>query len=238
MPLRDHFRPPLSRQRHWESLHSAWANAICRSLNEDLLPDRYFAEVQVHLGRVAEVDVAGFEDRAEPESEAHVGVGVATWAPPRPTVSAPLGVSSPDLFEVQVWSDRAGPRLVAAVELVSPANKDRPAQRRAFAVKCGSLLFGGVGLIVADVVTEGPESLHDAILDTLGLPPGPPASALFAGAYRTESVEDSVRLDAWVEPLALGAALPALPLWIAPDLCLPIDLEQTYSAACASLRIG
>jgi hypothetical protein len=25
MPLLDHFRPPLSGSRHWESFHAAWA---------------------------------------------------------------------------------------------------------------------------------------------------------------------------------------------------------------------
>ena len=28
MPVLDHFHPPLSQRRHWESFHSAWATAL------------------------------------------------------------------------------------------------------------------------------------------------------------------------------------------------------------------
>ena len=41
-------------------------------------------------------------------------------------------------------------------------------------------------------------------------------------------------LQAWMEALAVGARLPTLPLWIGADQSLPIDLEQTYAAACAA----
>src|SRR6516225_1049993 len=58
-----------------------------------------------------------------------------------------------DTFEVQV-RDAAQRRLVAAVELVSPANKGRPAHRRDFAIKCASYLRQHISVIVVDVVTE------------------------------------------------------------------------------------
>ena len=35
MPLLDHFHPPLSRHRHWENLHSAWANALRDQANPE-----------------------------------------------------------------------------------------------------------------------------------------------------------------------------------------------------------
>src|SRR5438105_15541063 len=41
-----------------------------------------------------------------------------------------------DTFEVRVYDEQRGARLVAAIELVSPANKDRPEHRRAFVLKC------------------------------------------------------------------------------------------------------
>ncbi len=61
MPLLDHFHPPLSRQRHWENMHSAWANALRDQLNE-VLPERYFAEVQISLNKQIKIDVATFEE--------------------------------------------------------------------------------------------------------------------------------------------------------------------------------
>ena len=47
-----------------------------------------------------------------------------------------------------IGSTVTGATLVAAIELVSPGNKDRPEARLAFAAKCVSYLTRGVGLIV------------------------------------------------------------------------------------------
>ncbi|HEX4607611.1 MAG TPA: hypothetical protein VH092_05335 [Urbifossiella sp.] len=47
----------------------------------------------------------------------------------------------------------------------------------------------------------------------------------------------ATRLDAWPYPLAVGEVLPTVPLWLAPDLVVPLELELTYAAACRSLRI-
>ena len=44
MPLLDHFRAPLAPHRNLESFHVNWAGAIADFLNEQLLPDGYFAE--------------------------------------------------------------------------------------------------------------------------------------------------------------------------------------------------
>ena len=43
MPLLDHFHPPLSVDRPWEGIHSAWATTIATQLNQDHLPPDYFA---------------------------------------------------------------------------------------------------------------------------------------------------------------------------------------------------
>ena len=59
MPLRDHFHPPLYPQCAWESFHWCWANSIADDLHR-VLPQRYFAEVHVHLGGQVEGDVAEF----------------------------------------------------------------------------------------------------------------------------------------------------------------------------------
>jgi hypothetical protein len=61
MPLLDHFHPPLSETRHWESFHARWAAAIADELNDKLLPAGYYAEEQVHFGGRVEIDVATFD---------------------------------------------------------------------------------------------------------------------------------------------------------------------------------
>ena len=238
MPLLDHFRPPLSQRRHWDSFHGAWAEAIALNLNQSLLPERFVAEARVKLGGQVEIDVATFAEQAN--GAAPAAGGVAVWAPPNPTATAPLDFQDPDIFEVQVLSDEEGPRLVAAIELVSPANKDRPANRRMFAIKCASYLHSGVSVIIVDVVTERLGNLYAELMDLLQTrlsTPGQGPHDLYATAHRTSPPSPELRLETWAFPLALGGPLPTVPLWLQPDLCLPLDLDATYHAACVARRI-
>ena len=238
MPLLDHFHPPLSLRRHWENLHSAWANALRDQLNDDLLPPEYFAEVQISHGSRAEIDVATFED--ETVSPGDGDGGVAVWAPPRAPYTATLQFTHLDLFEIQVQRDEGGPKLVAAVELVSPANKDRPGHRHTFAVKCASYLQEQIGVVLVDVVTLRGGNLHAATLGVLQVPDrsGLGDDGLYATAYRTIPRKDACGLEYWVEPLAVGADLPTVPLWLGRDMCVPLDLELAYRRACESSRIA
>lgn len=239
MPLLDHFRPPLSQQRHWDSFHGAWAEAMAQHLNQMLLPEHFVAEARVKLGGQIEIDVGTFAEEVSSTSSEHGGV--ALWAPPQPTATAPLDFEVPDIIEVQILHEEGGPRLVAAIELVSPANKNRPGHRRMFAVKCASYLHSGVNVMLIDVVTERAGNLHTELLDLLHTQlstPGQGNRDLYAVAYRTMAGHQGLTLETWAEALVLGQTLPTLPLWIMPDLALPIDLETTYLAACAARRIA
>ncbi len=235
MPLLDHFRPPLSAQRHWEGFHSTWATLIAQRLNDELLPDRFFAEPHVRWGRHVEVDVATFE-----QDSTAGGVGTATWSPPQTAKTYNVDFAMLDVAEVQVMTSEGGPTLVAAIELVSPANKDRPSHRRAFAIKCASYLQQGIAVIVIDIVTEHAYNLHGEILRLLELSEsGSEASMpLYAVAYRTAYARQQWLLEVWTEKLKLGDRLPTLPLWLTDEMAIALDLEVSYVSACRSLRIA
>jgi hypothetical protein len=237
MPLRDHFHRPLSLRRHWDSFHGAWAEAIASTLNQGQLPANYVAEARIKLGRSVGIDVGPLhEDLAGDPGKS--GNGVAVWAPPRPALRTALPTAPPDIFEIQILEDSKGPRLVAAIELVSPVNKDRPAHRSAFAVKCASYLHSNVGVVVVDIVTERKGNMHGDLLDLLGLSAqGPEMPDLFAASYRTVPTKEALVLETWPYPLQLGKPLPTVPLWIGPACCLPVDLEATYELACTARRI-
>src|SRR5690348_9102202 len=188
MPLLDHFHPPLLGHRHWEGFHGRWAAALADGLNESLPPE-YFAEFQVTIGTRVEVDVATFTEGGAPEAPRPNGAATAvqtrTWAPPTPVGVFPAVF--PDDFAVHVFSTAAGPTLVAAIELVSPGNKDRDDARRAFAVKCAAYLQRGVGLMIVDIVTSRHTNLHDELMALLGHADRltfPAPTPLYATAYR------------------------------------------------------
>jgi hypothetical protein len=242
MPLLDHFRPPLAPIRHWESFHSRWASSLADSLNP-LLPERYFAEPQTHAGTRVEIDVATFENpsAAVPGSPGDGDVAVLpaqVWAPPAPAQSMP-GVC-PEAFEVLVFNNEGGARLVGAVELASPGNKDRQDERRAFAVKCASYLYQGIGLVIIDIVTSRPGILHNEIVQVMENDARfllPPTLNLYAIAYRPVRRRQEDVIDLWPATLSLGQPLPTLPLFLADELCLPLDLEATYMEACRRLKL-
>ena len=246
MPLRDHFRPPLADRRSWEAVHGGWPMMIVLGLGRRL-PPRFVAEPQVHVGSSIEVDVATFEgDEPGPPgfsgaSDEGGGVAVAPWAPPGPSVAMAAALPEASEYEVRVYDARRGRRLVAAVELVSPSNKDRPEHRRMFISKCAELLRQGVCVAIVDLVTTRAGNLYLDLLGDLGqadptLGDDPPTT--YAASCRWVRTAESKTFEAWSYPMPVGRALPTLPLWLAPDLAVPLELEASYEETCRVLRIA
>jgi hypothetical protein len=233
MPLRDHFRPPLVNRRSWGGFHAQWLAVMVIDLNRRL-PEPYLAEPQVHPGSLIEIDVGTFEEAEAGFATADAGdegggVATAVWAPPRPTLE--VETESPDLdeFEVRVFDTSEARRLVAAAELVSPSNKDRPEHRRAFVNKCASLLQEQVSVSIIDLVTVRASNLYCELLDRLDLAdpsltdPPPPIHAV---SCRNARQRDGWRFRAWSHPL-----------WLADNLAVPLDLEASYEETCRILRV-
>lgn len=234
MPLLDHFHPPLSLKRHWESFHSAWATALVDALNEDWLPDGYFAEEMITVGGRVEIDVATFDESPEPAvSNGAVAVARRTWTPPAPTMTMP-GVF-PESFSVQIYSSEGGPTLVGAIELVSPGNKDRAEHRQAFTIKCANYLHQGIGVVIIDIVTSRRANLHNAVIQLLGQAAAYRMAddcSLYSVAYRPITREDRAEIDLWPKPLAVGEDLPTMPLALKNAGAIALDLETIYSDVC------
>jgi len=217
MALLDHFHPPLSDRRQWHSFHHAWAAVIAFDLNRQL-PPGYFADPSVRFG--IEIDVAAFEEGN--------GNGVPpSWMPPAPTMTIPLTLIT-DAVEIAVFNSEAGPVLIGAIELVSPANKDRKATRDAFVSKCASYLQEAIGLIVVDIVTDRQADLHADLLQRLHGEADAPYSELWAASYRPWQEDEQSNLQIWHHTLSLGAALPTLPFWLKNGPCIKLDLQATY----------
>lgn len=241
MPLLDHFHPPLTPTRRWESFHAFWAAAIAEHLNRVLLPPGYFAETQVHIGSRVEVDVASFESTGlgNPGQQEEGGGATEPWAPPDAALVMPA--IFPDEIEIQVLQTTAGATLVGAIELISPRNKDRAEARRAFAAKCASYLQDGIGLVIVDIVTERHANLHDELVRLVECGEKyrfPSASPLYAAAYhpvRRDPGGDQI--DIWPVALAVGQSLPTVPLALRGGPAVPINLEMTYSEARQKSRL-
>jgi hypothetical protein len=147
-----------------------------------------------------------------------------------------------DEYEIRVYDARHGRRLVAAIEIVSPSNKDHPESRRAFVDKVAALIERDVCVSVVDVVTIGQFNLYADLLERIGgtdpaLGADPPG--LYAVTVRgRHRVPDRLVFETWFYQMALGQPLPTLPIPLDGDLGVSLDLEMSYEAACRVLHIA
>jgi hypothetical protein len=146
-----------------------------------------------------------------------------------------------DEYEVRICDARRERRLVAVIEIVSPANKDRPEKRNDFIGKCAALLKKGVAVSIVDLVTVKHFNLYADLLEFIGhsdptLGEEPPT--VYAASCRMVERGRRTILEAWSHTLTVGQPLPTLPLWLAPELVVPLDLEASYERACHDLWIS
>jgi hypothetical protein len=142
-----------------------------------------------------------------------------------------------DSLEVEVIRSEGGREVVAAIEFVSPANKDRPERRQAFVSKCEYLLAQGIGVVIVDVVTERHANLHAQLMDQLSNSTQGSEGFLYAASYHPVEKEREPFLDIWFECLTLGKSLPNLPLFLKDGPCVKVALNQTYMKVCRQSRL-
>lgn len=245
MPLRDHFHPPVEDKHSWDELHGGWPMVIVQHLFP-ILPEGYVAAPGVHLGATFEIDVSAYE-QDEPAEEQKVkstnsGSAVATWAPPKPTLTLETELPDQDEYEVRVYDARHGRRLVAAIEIVSPSNKNRPESRRAFVAKVAALLQRDVCVSLVDLVTIRQFNLYADLLELIGETDpmlGAERPALYAVTVRgRKRIHKRPLLDTWFYPMMIGQPLPKLPIWLDADLGVTLDLETSYEECCRVLHIS
>jgi hypothetical protein len=232
MPLRDHFRPPLLTDLEWHSFHNAWATFIATDLNARL-PSDYRAAPNVQTG--IEIDVAAFQT-SRTSAVASPAPG-PDWQPSESVATIPFEFPTVTA-EVLVHRFFGGRILSAAIELVSPGNKDRPGAREAFVAKCESFLQQGVGLVIVDPVTGRTANLHDDLMARLRGPAREPwGPHLYATAYRPTGRNGTGQLTIWREELGIGRPLPTMPLWLLNGPYVPVLLEETYERTFQQLRL-
>ena len=95
--------------------------------------------------------------------------------------------------------------------------------------------------LVAALVTARTADLHGELFATLGVKSKralwQSATGLYAVAYRAVTVRKAPRVEVWPETLALGEVLPTMPLWLADNLAVPVDLEASYEETSRVLKL-
>ena len=122
-------------------------------------------------------------------------------------------------------------RVVGMIEIVSAGNKANRNALRSFLDKAVTALVHGLHLVVIDLYPPGPrdpQGIHGALLAELSEEDylAPKDKPLTFVSYAAGPVP-----TAYVEPAAVGDALPDMPLFLEPDAYISLPLEETYQAA-------
>lgn len=221
----------------FHDFHQCWTAALSDVLNTGGLPSEYFALLEQNVSdpapdkltrRLSSLDL-------EPTDGNRAGSALAVAAaPPRARVVR--------RNEVDIYAGKANRitvrhrhgDVVAVIAVVSPGNKATWAEFRAFVEKSSDLIHQGVHLLVVDLFPPGPRDpsgVHKAIWDQFtddDFTP-PPDKPLTAVAYDAGPPQ-----VAYVEPIAVGDALPEMPLFLKPESYVPAPLEAAYQAAWAA----
>jgi hypothetical protein len=218
----------------FHSFHNAWITQLNDALNGGILPGDYYALMEQHAGRLV-TDVLTLH-ASEPSEELPFlppsGAGIAlAEAPPRVRRK---------LTGVETYRQRrrtlairhvSGHRLIALLEIVSPANKDRLESVEEFITKVIKALNLGIHVLLLDLLPptrRDPRGMHGAVWNYFDEEPYdlPVEEPLTLASYAA-----GPPVEAYLEHLNINAPLPDMPLFLRSDRYVPVPLEGTYQAA-------
>ena len=220
----------------FHAFHHRWISAISDALNGGSLPADYYAlPEQLAAGFGPDVLTLQGEGEGEPDSpgDSNPG-GTATALRTRP--KSRFAAETDTQFYRRKKSSVvvrhvSGDRIVAILEIVSPGNKSNQQAIRASIEKACELLEHRIHLLIVDPFPPGPRDPHgihaaiwEQVQDNSFQPPADQPLTLVA-------YECDLTTRAYIEPFAVGQALPEMPLFLEPNGCIMVPLEATYETA-------
>jgi hypothetical protein len=219
----------------FHDFHQAWTIAIRNALNGGLLPKGFSALVDQRTGGVVPdvltVEAAAPSGRHQPLE----GGAVVVASPPktRHFIQATKAILADRANRIAICHPLG--EVVCIIELVSPGNKSSRAALGKFVDKSIQMLRNGVHLLVVDLfppTARDPQGIHKAIWDeieenTFVLPANQP---LTLAAYVSGDPFAGIMTTAYVEPIAVGGAMPDMPAYLDHDSYVNVPLESTYMA--------
>jgi hypothetical protein len=226
----------------FHAFHTHWIPELSKVLNRDVLgPDYYALPEQVGGEFIPDVLTLKLKGPGRPSRKGtrrpdHSGGTAVADAPPRTAFHIS---DHPNWYNLKksrvVVRHTSGNEMVAVIEIVSPGNKSGTIAFGAFVKKARELLTAGIHLLVVDLfppTRRDPHGIHPAIWgdDEARTFRFDKARPLTAAAYLAAPGP-----QAFIEPLAVGDALPDLPLFLTSSVYVVPPLEETYQEAFAAL---
>lgn len=228
MPVHDWSRIDTGLFRHFQH---CWIGAICEALNDGTLPAEYYALAEQIAGGLGP-DVLTLANGTGGSTNGSAPNGrltaVAELMPKVRFVSASDPLAPPTRRWNIAVRHSSDDRVVALVEIVSPGNKSSQHAVRSFLDKFTYFMDNGVHFLILDLHPPGPrdpQGIHGVAWaeysnDPFTLPADKPLT--FA------SYDAGPPRCAYVEPVAVGDALPDMPLFLEPGAYVSVPLELAY----------
>jgi hypothetical protein len=229
----------------FHAFHLHWIASIDGALNAGLLPPDYYSLPEQVLG-LGNPDVLALQltipnapskPNANGTSTHSTSSGIAVAALPPKTRFTDR---TDDIYVARkarsvVIRHVSGHKIVALIEIISPSNKSSKSEIESLVRKSVEFLRNGIHLIILDLIPPGPrdpQGIHPLIWSEFKsidfrLPPDKP---LTFAAYAAGAIKQT-----FVETVSVGEALPEMPLFLTPEIYVPLPLEATYSAAWAKV---
>lgn len=222
----------------FHAFHLAWIGEMQKALNGGILPKGFYAMAEQHAGEtipdVLALHTSGPDAGPLPEPTG----GAATVTKTRPKVDNRLTASRSPKGKRRTVAIRhvSGHRIVALVEIVSPANKDRKAHVTTFVNKMVTAVQLGIHVLLIDLFPPGkydPSGMHGAVWDRFDPDEDTAPSEDRPFALAAYAAGNPAR--AYVSFVALGDPLPAVPLFLSPERFVNLELEPGYTEAYAGM---
>jgi hypothetical protein len=244
MPVHDWTRVEAGVFHH---LHNAWITFLSDALNAGLLPSDYYALGEQRSGDFGpdvltlQIDeTAGLPPESgsqQPDTNDAGGMQTLLESPPKVRLEMERELDA-RFFQARQRSIRvrhvSDDSVIAIIEIVSSGKKRNMRALNDFVDKATIALLEGIHVMIVDLYPPrplDPGGMHGVIWDSLDgdestryVPP--PGEPLTLASYASCG-----GVKAYVEPLAVGATMPDMPLFLTPERYVNVPLEETYMAA-------
>ncbi len=227
MPIHDWTRVHRSL---FHSFYLDWVSRLSGELNACVLPSSCYSLTEtLRDNRALFLELPEGEDDFKDPGRPGKGYAFSDSAP-RTWLQAPC--VRPEYADRIITIRRCDCHaVVAAIRIVTPDDKHRFHRFGSFAAWAVEVIRSGVALLMVDLFPTEPgsklditEALWDEFVqEELDLPSNKPLTliAFSSGAENT----------VYLEPVSVGDVLPTMPLFLKPDLYVPVPLETSYQTS-------
>ena len=216
--------PYLEQEDAWSDFHNRFIPAAAEAIGTQVQP-AYIVKIDQNVF-VQEAEEEDREVLGRPDVFVAEGAGGVSSTPAGLTLTAPtrariIPAISPERDPFIEIRDKTDRKLVTAIELLSPANKEHGSNRAQYLSKRNGYLKSGVHLVEIDLLRGGPR-----------MPLAPRPSKDYCVVV--SRAEDRPEVDVW--SIGLREPLPTIPIPLRPGdndahLDLQAVLNRVYDAA-------